>query len=303
MDLMKDWDNELKKRKTDVTRAGYQSALRMVLKDLGMTPEEFVVFARDQIKFHKKMKTYFEELPLAPLTRNLRISAVQSFLKYMGIKFDSSIIEADRSSTVQGIFDVEIPSQQKLGDIIRKADTNAKASIAMLGFCGLRPLLASNMLVKDIVDCELNNGRISFTQLPARINVPRAYPGNKAKLDFFVFLIEEGAEYVEAWLNECGHVKGTTKILGRAKRTVQYWVDGAFKEVGFLGKVYSLRSYYDNALGHLAAYERSFYMGHKGDLHTRYILRKKLSPETINELRMEFKNLIEPRLTTLGKEK
>lgn len=295
MDLMKDWDNELKKRKTDVTRAGYQSALRMVLKDLGMTPEEFVVFARDQIKFHKKMKTYFEELPLAPLTRNLRISAVQSFLKYMGIKFDSSIIEADRSSTVQSIYDTEVPSQQKLREIIEKADAKARASISLLSFCGLRPLLASHMLVKDIVDCEINNGRITFTELPARINVPRAYPGNKAKLDFFVFLIEEGAEYVEAWLNECGHVKGTTKILGRAKRTIQYWVDDAFKSAGFDGKVYSLRSYYDNALA-LESYKRSFYMGHKGDLHTRYILRKKLSPETINELRTEFKTLVAPRL-------
>ena len=296
MDLLIGWDNELKKRKTDVTRTGYRSALRMVIKDLGMTPEEFVVFARDQIKFHKKMKTYFEELPLAPLTRNLRISAVQSFLKYMGISFDSSIIEADRSSTVQGIFDMEIPSQQRLGEILEKADNKAKASIAMLGFCGLRPLLASNMLVKDIVDCELNNGRITFTQLPARINVPRAYPGNKAKVDFFVFLIEDGAEYIKTLLEERGHIKGTTKILGGAKRTIQYWVDNAFKSAGFDGKVYSLRSYYDNALGPLESYKRSFYMGHKGDLHTRYVLRKKLSPETINEFRNEFKKLIEPRL-------
>ena len=298
MELVTGWDDELKKRKTDVTRAGYRSALRRVLFDLNMTTEEFVVFARNKIKFHKKMKTYFEELPLAPLTRNLRISAVQSFLKYMGIMFDSSVIEADRSSTVQGIFDMEIPSQQKLGEILEKADIKARASIALLGYCGLRPLLASNMLVKDIVDCEINSSQITFTKLPVRINVPRSYPGNKAKVEFFVFLIEEGAEYIKTLLEERGHIKGTTKILGGKKRTIQYWVDNAFKTSNFQGKVYSLRSYYDNALGHLDAYVRSFYMGHTGDLSTRYILRKKLSPEKIDELRDEYKKEVTPRLTT-----
>lgn len=297
MDLITTWDNELKKRKTDATRDGYKSALRMVLKDLSITPEKFVAFARDKIKFHKKMKTYFEDLPLAPLTRNLRISAAQSFLKHMGITFDTSVIEADRSSTLQGIYDVEIPSQQRLGEILEKAESKAKASIAMLGFCGLRPLLASHMCVKDIVDCELDHGCITFTKLPARINVPRSYPGNKAKLEFFVFLIEEGADYVKTWLEEQGHVKGTTRILGGAKRSIQYWVDDAFKGVGFLGKVYSLRSFYDNALGSLESYKRSFYMGHTGDLHTRYIMRKRLSPERIDELRAEFKTVVEPRLT------
>lgn len=300
MDLMEDWDNEMKKRKKDTTRAGYRSALRRVLFDLNMTIEEFVVFSRDKVKFHKKMKDYFENLPLAPLTRNLRISAVQSFLKYMGIEFDPSVIEADRSSTASGIFDMEIPSQQRLMEILEKADINARAGIALLGFCGLRPLLASNMCVKDIVDCELDNGCITFTKLPARINVSRSYPGNKASLDFFVFLIEEGTEYIKASLEERGRIKGTTKILGVSKRMIQYWVDDAFKQVGFSGKVYSLRSYYDNALGHLDSYVRSFYMGHTGDLHTRYILRKKLSPERIDELRDEYQNQVTPRLTTLN---
>lgn len=298
MDLLVGWDNELKKRKTDTTRAGYRSALRMVIKDLSMTPEDLVIFARDQVRFHKKMKDYFENLPLAPLTRNLRISAVQSFLKYMGITFDTSVIEADRSSTVTGIFDMEIPSQQRLGEILEKADIKARASIALLGFCGLRPLLASNMCVKDIVDCELNNGCITFTKLPARINVPRSYPGNKAKIDFFVFLIGQGAEYVKVSLEERGHIKGTTKILGCKKRSIQYWVDDAFKQSEFQSKVYILRSFYDNALGRLESYKRSFYMGHTGDLHTRYIMRKRLSPERIDELRDEYKYLVTPRLTT-----
>lgn len=298
MDLMEEWEKELKKHKTETTRAGYRSALRMVLSDLQMKAEDFVAFAREEVRFHRKMKEYFENLPLAPLTRNQRMAAVQSFLVHMNIRFDPSVIEADRSSTKQGIFDVEIPSQTKLGEILENADVKAKAAISLLAFCGLRPMLAAQIPVKDIVDCEINRGHIRFTNYPVRINIQRNYPGNKAKLEFFVFLIEQGAEYIKASLDKRDDVCGTTKILGGAKRTIQYWVDTAFKARSFPQKVYVLRSYYDNALGHLDAYKRSFYMGHTGDLSTRYILRKKLSPEMIDELRKEFKEDVEPRLAT-----
>jgi len=294
---MGDWDKELQKRKTEATRISYKSALRMVLSDLQMTIEEFVAFARDEVPFHKKMKDYFEELPLAPLTRNQRIAAVQSFLKYMNIRFDPSVIEADRSSTVQGIFDVEIPSQKKLGEILKAADVKTRAAIALLAFCGLRPMLATQIRIKDLVDCEINEGYIKFTNFPVRINIQRNYPGNKSKLEFFVFLIEQGAEYIEAWLNKRGSICGTTKILGREKRAVQNWVNKAFEQSAFQSKVYVLRSFYDNALA-LESYKRSFYMGHTGDLHTRYIMRKRLSPERIDELRAEFERVVEPRLKT-----
>ncbi|MBA7683368.1 hypothetical protein ES703_91732 [subsurface metagenome] len=293
-----DWDKELRKRKTEATRSSYKSQLRMVLSDLQMTVEEFVAFARDEIPFHEKMKDYFEELPLAPLTLNVRIAAVQSFLKFINIKFDSSVVEADRSSTVQGIFDVEIPSQKNLGEILKNADIRARAAIALLGFCGLRPMLATQVCVKDIVDCEIIDGRIKFTKLPARINISRHYPGNKAKLDFFVFLTEQGTEYIAAWLNKRGEINGNTKILGVKKRAVQNWVNKTFEKSDFQSNVYILRSFCDNALGNLESYKRSFYMGHTGDLHTRYIMRKKLSPERIDELRAEFERVVEPRLGT-----
>ena len=193
---------------------------------------------------------------------------------------------------------MEIPSQKKLGEILKNADVKARAAISLLGFCGLRPLLATQICVKDIVDCKIIEGHIKFTDYPARINIRRDYPGNKAKLDFFVFLTEQGAEYVEAWLNKRENICGTTKILGRKKRAVQYWVNKAFKQSAFEGTVYSLRSFYDNALGTLESYKRSFYMGHTGDLHTRYIMRKKLSPERIDELRAEFKRIVGPRMKT-----
>ncbi len=292
-----DWDKELRKRKTEATRSSYKSQLRMVLSDLQMTVEEFVAFAREEARFHRKMKEYFEELPLAPLTRNQRMAAVHSFLKYTNIKFDSSVVEADRSSTLQGIFDVEIPSQKKLGEILKNADIGARAAIALLGFCGLRPMLATQICVRDIVDCEIIDGHIKFTKYPARINIQRNYPGNKAKVEFFVFLTEQGAEYIAAWLNKRREIDGNTKILGREKRAVQNWVNKAFEQSAFQSKVYILRSFYDNALA-LESYKRSFYMGHTGDLHTRYIMRKKLSPERIDELRAEFERVVEPRLET-----
>ncbi|GAH51564.1 unnamed protein product, partial [marine sediment metagenome] len=167
-----------------------------------MTVEEFVAFARNKLPFHKKMKTYFEDLPLAPLTRNLRISAVQSFLTFMNIEFDTSVIDADRSRTKQGIFTTEIPSQQRLAEILEKAAIKERAAISFLAFCGMRPLMATHIKVKDIEDCRISNGKITFTELPVRINVQRKYPGNKAKLEFFVFLIEEGAEYLKAFFDE-----------------------------------------------------------------------------------------------------
>ena len=298
MDLIDDWDKAMGRRKADTTRSSYKSQLHMVLLDLNMTVEEFVVFARDKVPFHKKMKRYFEDLPLAPLTRNLRISAVHSFLSFMDIEFDPSVVDADRSRTKQGIFTTEIPSQHRLAEILEKAVIKEKAAISLLAFCGLRPLLATHIQVKDIEDCRINNGKISFTELPVRINVQHNYPGNKAKLEFFVFLIEEGAEYIKAWLENREEIRMDAEILDVDKRTIQYWITKAFHRCKFRQKAYVLRSYYDNGLSSLDSYKRAFYMGHTGDLSTRYILRKQLSPERIDELRNEFKTVVEPRLTT-----
>ncbi len=284
------------RRKADTTRDNYKSQLRMVLLDLNMTVDEFVVFARDKVPFHKKMRRYFEDLPLAPLTRNLRISAVHSFLTFMDIEFDTSVIDADRSRTKQGIFTAEIPSQHRLSEIFEKAVIKEKVAMSLLAFCGLRPMLATHIQVKDI-DCRINNGKVTFPRLPVRINVQHNYPGNKAKLEFFVFLIEEGAEYIKAWLENQEDISMDAEILGVHKRTIQYWITSAFHRCNFRQRAYVLRSYFDNGLSSLDSYKRAFYMGHTGDLTTRYTLRKQLSPESIDELRKEFKAKVEPRLT------
>lgn len=298
MDLMDEWDKAMRKRKTDETRSSYKSQFRMVMLALNMTIEEFVAFARNKLPFHKKMKTYFEDLPLAPLTRNLRISAVQSFLTFMDIGFDTSVIDADRSRTKQGIFTTEIPSQQRLAEILEKAFIKERAAISLLAFCGLRPLLATHIKVKDIEDCRIINNKVTFTKFPARINVQRDYPGNKAKLEFFVFLIEEGADYIKALLENQEDIRLDANILGvQTKRAVQYWITNAFHRCNFRQKAYVLRSYFDNGLSSLDSYKRAFYMGHTGDLTTRYTLRKQLSPESIDELRDEFKAKVEPRIT------
>lgn len=311
MGIVERWLNYLRKSKSSVTVNNYRKAFLRSCEEMKITPEKLVELSKkDPKKLRKLIKDFFLDkiAKQAPLTKNQKLSAIRSFLSFANEDFHLGKIEFDKSHTLQSIFDVEIPTKEKLKEILKKSDKRTRAIIALYAFCGLRPRIIVSLNLSAFVEMSLNE-EIKFEKLPTLVVIRKDLPGNKAKVDYFVFLIEEGAKYIIDYLNERRRAR---EELSKESKVIEFedantiderynelyrCVKDAFKKAGFNAKPYVLRSYFDIALSEaLNQTKREFYMGHRGDLDVRYAMRKKHSMEKIEEFRKEWKEKVEPKL-------
>ncbi|MFO8133377.1 MAG: hypothetical protein R6U10_05550 [Thermoplasmatota archaeon] len=305
-DAAADWLNDLSRTKTETTITVYRSALHRILDDLEWTAADLVEASHTwPKKLRKRLKRYFTKdiAHLAPLTKNQRLSALRSFLRHTNEDFSLGNIEFDKSHTQMSIFDAEIPGNEKLHEILEHADRKTRAALGLYAFCGLRPKIIVNLKIESVVDMDVTDG-ISFSNIPAMIIVRKDVPGNKAKVDFFTFLIEEGAEYLTEYLATRDSISPEEYLIDypttRYPKTYLYrGVKRAFEQADFDAHPYILRSYFDSAASEvLSRTKREFYMGHVGDLDVRYRMRKRHSQQKIENLRQEWTHKMEPRLGT-----
>lgn len=313
MSALSEWKNYLNKHKSAVTVKNYASCLSLVLDDLNLSPKQLIkLMEKDPDELRSRLKTYFTDkiAGLAPLTKNQRLSALKSFVHFHDDQFNFGRIEFDKSHTQISIFDDEIPTRETLREIFDNAPSDrARAAISLYAFCGLRPMIIVNLKLSDLWDTNIRDGRVEFTKEPAMIVIRKDTPGNKAKVDFFTFLIQEGIDYLERYLNsrEDELTNDSPVILYPTVSTpesakTKMWREiskKAFKKSGFDARPYILRSYFDAHAGdNLRRTKREFYMGHKGDLDVSYHMRKKHTPQKIKQLREEWKEKMEPALST-----
>ena len=307
MGLINDWINKLSKSKTPITLKVYRSSLNCVLRDLKLSPKDLRDMSINEPKKLKKMiHDYFLNLDLAPLTKNQRLSALRSFLNTVNEDFNLGKIEFDKSHTLQSIFDAEVPTKEKLAEIIENADKRTRAAISLYAFCGLRPRIIVNLTFSAFVEMKIEDGKVTFKKEPTMIIIRKDVPGNKAKVDFFTFLIKEGMmylkEYIESRDDELVGLPDAKVIYYPETKNpeVYLWrgIKKAFKKAKFHAHPYVLRSYFDIvASENLSPTKREFYMGHAGDLDVRYSMRKKHSKEKIEEFRQEWKEKMEGKLS------
>ncbi len=301
-----EWLDDLSRTKTETTVTVYRSALRCILEDLGWSAAELVEAShRWPKKLRGHLKRYFTKdiAQLAPLTKNQRLSALRSFLRYANEEFSLGNIEFDKSHTQMSIFDAEIPSNEKLREIINRADRKTRAAIGLYAFCGLRPKIIVNLNIESVVGMDVTDN-VSFSNVPAMVIVRKDIPGNKAKVDFFTFLIQEGVDYLKEYLLARDSVSPEENLIDypttRYPKTYLYrGIKKAFEQADFDAHPYILRSYFDAAASEaLSRTKREFYMGHVGDLDVRYRMRKRHSQHKIEALRQEWTEKMEPRLGT-----
>ncbi|MGC9308921.1 MAG: hypothetical protein ACP5FL_09135 [Thermoplasmatota archaeon] len=301
-----DWLNDLSRTKTETTVTVYKSALHCVLDDLGWNASDLIEASNTfPKKLQKRLKQYFTKdiSHLAPLTKNQRLSALRSFLRYANEEFSMGTIEFDKSHTQMSIFDAEIPGNDTLREILEHADVKTRAALGLYAFCGLRPKIIVNLKIESVVDMDVTDD-ISFSHIPAMIIVRKDIPGNKAKVDFFTFLIEEGVDYLRGYLASRDGVSPGDFLIEypttKYPKTYLYrGIKKAFERADFDAHPYILRSYFDTAASEvLSRTKREFYMGHVGDLDVRYRMRKRHSREKIETLRQEWAEKMEPRLGT-----
>jgi len=98
------------------------------------------------------------------------------------------------------------PTTDELHNIFLSAGKKVRVSAALMAHSGLRVETIGNykgtdgLRVKDLPEVKIENGKISFQQIPTIITVRREL--SKAGHQYLTFLSEEGCQFVQDYLEE-----------------------------------------------------------------------------------------------------
>jgi hypothetical protein len=240
------------------------------------------------------------------------VKTVRSWLEFNGIRLIRKIKIGNARATPT-LDDERIPTHEELSQLLSYAGIRGRCSMALMAFSGLRPQVLGNidgtmgLEIRDIPDLEVNGGDITFTQTPARVIVRP--PLSKARNKYFTFLIGEGCNYLNAYLEErfalgeklerespiiavkSGYEE--TGLLSEKRLSRHVTTKSITKEIReamrprFKWRPYVLRAYFDTQLmvaenhGKISHAYRQFFMGHKGDMEARYTTNKGRLPEGV----------------------
>ncbi|MCP8305021.1 MAG: hypothetical protein H3Z50_06110 [archaeon] len=246
---------------------------------------------------------------LAPKTANLYISAIKSWLNHRKVKVDLDISISNVDST-PSLENEKIPEKHQVREVLLSLDVRGRAIASLISFCGLRFYTQSNLKLGDMVELDLE--KLEMKKTPALIHVPAgANKGRRSR--YFVFLIEEGCEYLLAYLK---HRKGGGEDLTkdsplisrkgrkrRGRKLHQLPLAGQIRSATrrtLKARPYVLRSYFDWSLlnAKIPSNWQSFFMGHKGNVEAVYTTRKHLPQNLIDQMREIFRPVEEYLSTT-----
>lgn len=250
------------------------------------------------------------------------LKAIKSWLDYNDreVRFKVKIKRADSTPTLR---EERVPNQDELRRIFLAGDERVRAACALMAHAGLRPETlgdyegSDGLRIKDLPELKLGKRTVRFTRVPAMVIVREEV--SKTEHQYFTFLSEEGCRYVEEYLNRRlreGEKLGpdspviTSKFKGLRSRFVTTpkitsCIRRAIRKAGFNWRPYVLRSYFDTWLmmaegrGLLIRDYREFWMGHKGDIESRYTTNKyQLPQEVVEDMREAYKRAQEFLQTT-----
>ena len=249
------------------------------------------------------------------------IKSVKSWLSFNDIQTPK--VRVAKSNARLTVEDEGIPTHEELKKILNAARPRGRVSIALMSQSGLRPQVLGNgssgLMIKDIPDLEIKNGKISFKNKPALIIVRAEI--SKISHQYLTFLSSEGCEYLLAHLQERlergEELSLTSSLLGidhhgksfkRAfptTKTTMSEVRQAIRGAGFIWRPYVLRHYFatmldqSEAQGKIKRTWSQFFMGQTGDMMARYTTNKgRLPPETIESMRSAYRESENNLMTT-----
>ena len=247
------------------------------------------------------------------------LKAIKSWLAHKGIKLDRKIKVRNPESTPT-LKNERIPTQYELKRIFLAAIPRDRVSCVLIAHSGVRPEVLGNykgkdgLTLADIPEMKVEKGKILFDNTPTKIVVRAELSKNGRK--YFTFLSTEGCEYLREYLESRlrnGEVfrEGTDIIHPRyAKKlfitstNISDGIRKAIRDAGFEWRPYVLRAYFDTQLllaeskGKVTPAYRQFFMGHKGDIESRYTTNKgQLTDEMVEDMREAYRRS-EPFLIT-----
>jgi hypothetical protein len=259
---------------------------------------------RERVRIIEEWSDYCKSRQ-TPKGANAYIAPVQSWIKYRLKKHDVEITIAN-TNQAPTIIDERQPLPEQVRKLLLSCNPRQAAIVSLIAFAGLRFETISKIKLGDILDLDLNT--LKFKESPALIYVP-AY-ANKTPVPYRTFLIKEGCEYLETYLQErkANGEKLTAEspvITGYRGHVTSDWISRLIRRKTrriLDARPYVLRGYFDFQLQSAQIHPRwqSYFMGHRGDVEAVYTVRKHIPEALIKPMREAFKPA-EQYLTTAPK--
>ena len=293
---IEEWFNSLSIRSKGTART-YLQAFNLMRKE-GLDIE--TVTEKDISAVRRWLLKKFQSIK--PKTQNVYLSVVKSWLEHKKIKADLDIKLSNLNSTPT-LSEEKIPEKHKVREVLLSLGVRARVIASLIAFTGLRFESIHGITLGDIIDLDIE--RLEMKRMPALIHVPAG--ANKGKRNqYFTFLIEEGCEYLIAYLKE-RRAKGeeltpkspviTSKWKGAKPITPNrmHYILAPSTHRFLKARPYVLRSYFDTCLLMAKVHPQwqSFFMGHRGNIEAIYTTRKNLPDSLIENMREAFKPTIE----------
>lgn len=285
---------------------------RVVDEALGITPVQLIKMEQPQLEdaVTKCIGCLFKRGLLGSTVSGFD-KTVRAFLKWHGreIKRDNAIPGADENPIAEAY---TIPDQNALRAVLQVAEVRTRAMILVMAHGGQRPEVIGRidasigLRLKDLWDLRILQDDVEFVQMPCRVEVSKALSKNGKR--FFFFLGPEACEYIRAYLRsriKNGEALTPESPLFRpyggaprfmVRNNVGDSIKRAMRRAHVEGPPYIWRSYYANrcqlveSKGFLEAW-RKFFMGHKGNIQTRYANRREgLPPDSLEAMRSAYRS-------------
>ena len=227
-----------------------------------------------------------------------------------------------------------VPTQAEMRRLLSVVSTRDRAAVLFLATSGVRiGVLASRfeaagLTLKSLPDLEISGNSIEFRKTPALVQVPSSL--SKTKKAYYTFITGEAADAVVAYLQErqargealspdssligpelrASHAhfrRGKEDSLFISGKSLGNVIRVGFRKIlpsGVRVRPHTLRAWTSTQLelaerqGKITRSLREYFLGHNlGSVELRYNLGKKLSPESIEELRGVYARC-EPFLST-----
>lgn len=316
---VKSWYENLARRDVDTADDYLRRVGRVLHEALGKTPADLVALPQKQLEDAvTACYTHLFQKGLLGSTVNAFRIAVTSYLAWHRR-------EIERSNAIPGAEEYPnaenetLPDQAVLRGVVAVCEVRTKAMLLVIAHGGQRPqVLGKNdasdgLRLRDLIDLDLNAGTPGFAKVPCQVEVSRNLSKNRKR--YFFFLGPEACQAIQAYLQariERGEELTSDSPLFRpdggaprfvARNNLCTSIRLAMQRAGFAGRPYVWRAYYAHhcqfaeSKNFLESW-RKFFMGHKGDIQTRYANRKANIPsESVDKMRRAYAEAL-PSLET-----
>lgn len=322
-ETVKLWFENLK-RKSDLTAGVYLRGLNYYCKRMETDPSKILkdasidngdLLQRDFMKFVSIMES--EGKKGAYIARYKKV--IHSWTKFNAVRF-RLIANIENENINENVQDERVPTNEELGKILRKAGLRERVSISLMAFSGIRPQVLGNsegkdgLRLKDLSDIEIINedkGKQSIRANKDILLIKVRFNLSKKRFRYHTFLCPEGTRYLIEYLED--RIR-SGEILNEESPILQFDQDSkkehevlsthyltkAIRETvrgsGFEWRPYVFRAYFATGMdiaeskGLVSHSWRQHWMGHIGDIESKYSTNKKLPEDILERMRESYSN-------------